>query len=210
MKYHSMAAARVRVAIIGHTFIRMMHECLQKAIFPANYDLKECAVFHKGLGGFSVCANYEGLYNCTVTFKQEFDKFLKQLQPNIVILQLGENDLDSNIEPLIVASTLEEIGIVLTKNYQVGQVFICELFTRARPRTVSLDNYEYKRIQANKILETLLDLHQHVRFWRHRRIFGTKTAIFGEDGTHLSPFGQQRLYRSLRHAIMTAIKRHNH
>lgn len=95
---------------------------------------------------------------------------------------------------------------MLLNEYRVERVILCELFTRSNPRNLSPEQYETKRRQANTILRTLLDSHQHIRFWSHRRIFGAQTEIFSNDGIHLSPFGQRHLYRSLRHAVMMAVR----
>ncbi|KAH3891344.1 hypothetical protein DPMN_015438 [Dreissena polymorpha] len=125
---------------------------------------------------------------------------------------LGGNDINcgiginSRIVPLTVASTLKEIGVLLLKDYNVKQVILCELFTRAKPRNVSVEEYEAKRRHINSILKTLLESHASITFWSQRRIFGAQTQIFAADGVHLTQFGQHRFYRSLRHAVMRAVK----
>ncbi|XP_045188438.2 uncharacterized protein LOC123546304 [Mercenaria mercenaria] len=201
-----MENSRIAVAILGHSFIRRLDDSFRRQILPANYDLKECSVIHRGLGGLLACENYNGLRTCTNYFKHKFDSFLNTHKPRVVVLQLGENDIDSGIQPLEVASTLEEIGLMLLKDYNVGHVVICELFTRLKPKNTTDEQYESKRVQANQILKALLEGHKHIRYWNHRRIFRAQTQIFAKDGIHLGPFGQRRFYRSLRHAIMTAVR----
>lgn len=199
------------VAILGHSFIRRIHESFRHHSLPANYDLTECEVIHMGLGGLCVCGNNQR-HVSTDKFKRRFDNFLTIHKPQVVVIQLGENDIDcgigtnSGILPLTVASTLEEIGILLLKDYSVKKVVICELFTRLRPRNVSVEEYEAKRRHANSILKTLLESHPSITFWSHRRLFGAQTQIFAADGVHLTQFGQYRFYRSLRHAVMRAVK----
>ncbi|KAH3834531.1 hypothetical protein DPMN_107860 [Dreissena polymorpha] len=116
--------------------------------------------------------------------------------------------MNSRIVPLTVACTLEEIGVLLLKDYNVKQVILCELFTREKPRNVSVEEYEAKRRHTNSILKTLLESHPSITFWSHIRIFGAQTRIFAADGVHLTQFGQLRFYRSLRHAVMRAVKNH--
>ncbi|KAH3772474.1 hypothetical protein DPMN_173814 [Dreissena polymorpha] len=70
------------------------------------------------------------------------------------------------------------------------------MFTRAKPRNVSVEEYEAKRRHTNSILNTLLESHPSITFWSHIRIFGAQTQIFTEDGVHLTQLGQHRFYRS--------------
>ncbi|XP_053387049.1 uncharacterized protein LOC123543022 [Mercenaria mercenaria] len=201
-----MADNRFCVAVIGHSFIRRLNIELTRLNFARNYDLKEYSVFHRGLGGLKACDSHNGYQDAATLFKDRFREYLLDIEPTIVILQLGENDLDSPAEPLIIANALEEISLMLVKDFGVKSVFICELFTRRNPNNVSVELYHEKRLLANRILRTLVDSHDAVRFWTHKRIFQAQTPIFAADGVHLSPFGQRRFYRSLRHAIMTAIR----
>lgn len=79
---------------------------------------------HMGIGGLLACGNYQRLDTCTHYFKRRFDNFLNNVRPKIVILQLGENDIDSEFQSLTIASTLEEIAIMLIKEYNVNR-FLC-------------------------------------------------------------------------------------
>ena len=100
----------------------------------------------------------------------------------------------------------EEIGVCLREDFGVKAVMIGELWTQRLPRNVSPDTYEERRENANSYLGTLLEAHEHVHFWQHRRVFQAQTDIFAADGVHLNAFGQQRFYCSLRLVITTAIK----
>lgn len=196
------------VAIIGHSFIRRLDEKLWGHSFPRGFDLNQCVVVQRGLGGFRMCKG--GAYHgdnewYKEQFKAGFGEFLTLHKPSVVILQLGENDIDSKCDSLVIASTLDEIVLLLKAEYRVQIVVVCGLFTREKPR-IAPELYDTKRQQTNDILETLLQVHDGVKLWKHRRIFNAETRIFSFDGVHLNPFGQQRFYRSLRHAIMTAVR----
>ncbi|KAH3708429.1 hypothetical protein DPMN_067879 [Dreissena polymorpha] len=160
---------RIFVAILGHSFIRRLHESFRHHSLPANYNLRECEVIHMGLGGLCVCEKTQRHISID-KFKQRFDNFLKIHKPQVVVLQLGEHDIDcgigiqSRIETLTVASTLEEIGVLHLKDYNVKQVILCELFTRAQPRNVSVEEYEAKQRHTNSILKTLLESHLSITF----------------------------------------------
>jgi hypothetical protein len=191
----------IRVAVLGHSFIRRLHEDFKQNSYPANYDLEECSVVHFGIGGFRVCDGDAVTY-----FSSKFGDFLRQVEPNIVLLQLGGNDVDSVKSSLDIANRIEEITALIIQEYAVEKVVVCEIFTRARPTKVTSDLFEHKRLHSVSILQTLLDMHDKARFWKHRRLFYSQTPIFRKDGIHLNHNGQRRFYRSLRHAIMSAVR----
>lgn len=202
------------VVILGHSFVSRISADFATGVFPPNYDLRQCTVLHSGLAGLSVCKNSEfdnngesKFINFTTQFKSRFGNFLRRHRPSIVLIQLGENDIDSNTDSLTIANTIEEIAVVLVGEFDVSVVFVCELFPRNITRILPA-LYEKKRAHTNTILQTLLEVHQNnvIRFWRHRRIFKAESDIFTADGVNLSSFGQQRFYRSIRHAIMTALQ----
>ena len=49
-----------------------------------------------GLGGLCVCEDNQR-HMSTDKFKQRFDNFLKIHKPQVVVIQLGENDIDCGI-----------------------------------------------------------------------------------------------------------------
>jgi hypothetical protein len=110
-----MRDSKISVGLLGHSFIRRLQYDINHKLLPSNYDLEKCFLFQKGISGFSVCENYQGIMGCTEHFKESFHNFLRTEKPQIIILQLGENDIVSAISPLSLASTLEEIGLMIVK-----------------------------------------------------------------------------------------------
>jgi len=203
-----MADFKPTIGILGHSFIHRLSTDITRNVFPRGFNLKQCATVQQGSGGFQVCrpgARREHTQWVKCNFSRVFGDFLLRHTPSVVILQLGENDLDSNSEPLVVASMIDEIVSLLQETYNVKIVMICELFPRKSPSSPPA-RYEANRRQLNSLLTTLFEVREGVTFWRHRRIFNAETDIFTADGVHLNVFGQQRFYRSLRHAIMTSVR----
>ena len=193
--------AGIRVAIIGHSFIRRLNDDLNSYHnyeLKPNFDLNQCTVRLKGSGGWHV--------QDTEHFDSLFKPFLDSFKPQIVIIQLGENDLDGAAQPLNVANDLEVLSSKLISDFGGKIVFVCELCTRLVPKYISAKEYVRKRLLSNQILETLIEHEHHIRFWRHRRLFGALSPIFNHDGIHLNTNGQLRFYRSLRLAIMTGVQ----
>ncbi|KAH3889954.1 hypothetical protein DPMN_014021 [Dreissena polymorpha] len=87
---------RISVAILGHSFIRRIHESIRHHSLPANYDLREYEVIHMGLGRLCVCENNQR-HISTDKFKKRFNNFLRIHKPQVVVLQLGVNDIDCGI-----------------------------------------------------------------------------------------------------------------
>lgn len=121
------------------------------------------------------------------------------------IIQLGGNDLClPKCNPLEIASKLEDLAQWLQKDRNVKVVYICELFTRPRPKYVSTDIYETCRTQANVYLSTLLEQSQHVKLWKHMRIFYSPLDLFTSDGTHPNCLGMKKIFESIKRAVILA------
>lgn len=164
-----------------------------------DFDLNQCLIRCKGSGGWKV--------SDTARFQTAFAPFLLEFKPRIVYIQIGENDLcTSELQPLTLASSIEDLASKLLNEFNVELVFVGELFTRQKTLSVSPELYEENRKRTNMYLTTLLEGQSRVRLWKHRRIFGSSNPIFADDGVHLCEGGQLRFYRSLRLALMTAVR----
>ena len=173
-----------------------VHYCDAECAMKDNFDLVECEVLFCGISGLRI-----GNDNA---MKRVY-AFIRAKRPDIVIVQLGENDIGSMC-PLSLASKIEDMSVAFLERYTVKRVVICELFTRLRDRSIAPEAYSERRARANQYLSDLLADRDDVQFWNHRRTFQTKTPIFARDGVHVNSFGQQRFYRSLRLAIMQTVR----
>ncbi len=197
-------AGRKRVAVIGHLFVRRLDSDMQtdrSGKLKSDFGLAQCRVQLRGVGGYRVMDRNR--------FDREFAPFLRQFRPHIVLIQAGGNDLDAtsctDAQLLLLASTLDDIVLQLKSEFGVQSVYVCEPFTRERPMHVNRQTFENRRQVAVNYMATMFSQQQGTRFWRHRRIFGAQTNIYKRDGVHLIHFGQDRFYRSLRHAVMQAV-----
>ena len=90
-----------RILILGHSFIRRLHYFIESdsGQLDLTFHLTESAIIHwHGVGGRTIAK--------TVKFDLPI---LQSFRPDIVIVQLGTNDLTS-CRPLQVGSAMEEIG----------------------------------------------------------------------------------------------------
>lgn len=193
--------AHKRVAVIGHSFVRRLNEHLQSmhsTRLRPGFNLQQCDVRCVGYGGWRVMDKQ--------AFRRYFHAFLCAFKPNIVVIQTGGNDLSNlSAHPLLIANAMEEITAALLSEYNVRYVVICEIFTR-KTSGITADLYESRRRQVMNYLSTLVESNTNIRIWKHRRIFRAQEPIFDRGGVHLNDFGQYRFYRSLRLAIMTAVR----
>ena len=198
-----MAFSKSRILMLGHSFLRRLEDDINAPYKPqlhCNFGLEQCEVFFVHDGGWKISANYK-------TFLKEVRSKLasKPSSFDVAIIQIGGNDLClEHCEPLELASKIDDFGQWLQKECLVKVVYVCELFTRPRPRYVSPETYESRRSATNMYLETFLENTSHVKLWRHRRIFNSPNNLFIGDGTHLNNLGTKKFYESLKRSVILA------
>ena len=113
----------------------------------------------------------------------------------------GRGDVDNTdetVQSLSIASNLEDIATELINDFHVRRIYICEIFARKKPKNISPDHYEKRRLDHIRYLTTMVEHESRIRIWRHRRIFESAQEMFLEDGIHVNSLGQKRFYRSVR------------
>ena len=106
----------VRVLILGHSFIRRLREFFASHVsLNTNFLLaKYCEIKWHGIGGR------------TVSKVRAFDLGIVEIfRPDIVILQLGSNDLVHG-DPVSIASAIEDLVTLLHDSFQVKRVCVCQ------------------------------------------------------------------------------------
>ena len=123
-------------------------------------------------------------------------------------LQIGSNDLCSpGIRPEVF--TCELIKWIQSLQEQfifLKNVVICELFIRRKPRFIDAQTYEIRRVIVNRMLKNMLEIQDNMVFWRHLRLMQSPLDILDKDGVYLSALGTKKFYRSLRLALLHAIR----
>ena len=110
-----------RVLILGHSFIRRLQKFMEHHIGYLDLSLQITAsadIAWHGIGGRTVAK--------TVKFNLHV---VRSTRPDIVIAQLGTNDLPFQ-SPLHVGSELEEFGRLLHYSYGVRFVCVCQTIRR--------------------------------------------------------------------------------
>ena len=98
-----------------------------------------------------------------------------RLSPDIVILEIGTNDL-SLLPPEVVGSEIEELVSLLRQTYHVKVVCVCLLTPRNRNPV-----FNTKRVIVNKYLTVVLEHMPNVFTWLHRGFARPSVTPFLRD-----------------------------
>ena len=181
-----------RVLIVGHSFIRRLHDFIESD--SGHLDL----TFHLSA---SALISWHGIGGRTIAKTVKFDlHILHSFRPDIVIVQLGTNDLTS-CPPLQVGSALEDFVHLLHDSYGVRGVCVCQ--TIRRRAAVAFN----QRVDIlTRYLRVVLEPIPYAIYWGHRGFWRACNSFFSADGIHLNSRGQFKLYRSLRGAVLKSLR----
>lgn len=191
-----MANSPPTVLILGHSFVKRLLSDIREG-FNSEVSLSF------GLSG-TASVRLSGVGGRTVAKLTRFDlDIISYYQPEIVILEIGTNDL-SCIAPEVVGSEIDEFVQLLLGRYSVRVVGWCCVI----PRAISFSGYEAFNQKAsilNNYLKVVLDPYTGVFVWDHRIFNHPAKNFYSRDGVHLNNSGQYHLYRSYRGAILKAL-----
>ena len=185
--------APTRVLILGHSLIHRLFSFLVAHFgrgFLANFNL-----------GVDIIFKWHGIGGRTVAKTRQFDLGVVQsFAPDIVILQLGTNDLTA-LSALETGSAIEDLVRLLHDTYNVKRICVCQTIYREN-ETV----FNTKVNTLSKYLRVVLEPIPYACYWKHRGFWNSKTRFFHRDGIHLNDLGHYKLYRSLRGAILGCLR----
>ena len=107
-----------KVLIFGHSFVRRLHDDLVKG-----FDSRAKQNFNLAGSGVYVCL--KGTGGRTVEKVRKYDiSAIASIQPDIIILELGTNDL-CHLSPEVVGSRIEELARFFRDELRVKVVVVC-------------------------------------------------------------------------------------
>ena len=178
--------------VLGHSFVRRLHHyILQRSpILDVHFDLSEPLVTQwLGIGGRTV--------QKTIRYDM---RAITVFRPDIVILQLGTNDL-SNASPLRVGSDIEDFVRLLYHSCNVKIVCVCQTLLRDSDAT-----FNSNVVALNQYLRVFLEHLPFALLWRHRGFWNAQRNVYLRDGVHLNDRGNSKLYRSFRGATQQSLR----
>ena len=149
--------------------------------------------------------------------KRDCLDMLDATKPDVIILQLVGNDIDSLIPVWDIAEDYVKYARLFRRHCHTKVVIICEPLPRTKTRTVSPDEYYTRRKAFNEImtrelirpgyalLEEDMFTIPGVWFWKHEKLQGPAQL---RDGVHLTNTGTRRLYFSMKMVLAKALGTH--
>lgn len=176
---------------------------LKRYIFNNNVDLQvhnaQIQIKMIGVNGGMVSTMYRYLIE------------VYEYKPDVVILQIGSNDLgNANITVDNVALSIK----ILVDNLfnlcpSIKKVIIGLVFQRQKvlkKRGLSLLQYNTRVYLLNNKL-SLFNVHNpKIIFWKHRGLQFPSIVVVDRHGVHLNNEGNRRFFKSLRGALITCAK----
>ena len=186
------------VLILGHSFIRRLCHDLETGFdqqADLNFNLKGTpVVFMRGMGGR------------TVPKLRIFDlHVVKQLSPDIIILEIGTNDL-TRVGPEVVGSEINDFVRFLVDNLAVNVVGVCHVIPSVFSCAASQTSFLTSATALNQYTNAVLGDLPNVFCWVHTPFSSPGKDFYLNDGVHLNSVGQYQLYRSYRGTILRAIR----
>lgn len=193
----------VKVLIIGHSFIRRLETYVgQEHIANLGLDPAKCTVRLVGFPGL----NIGGLRSA----------LRRQLRwgPDIVIMQIGSNDLSNKIDNVAphftkIASEIHEVACMVNGHPTVKQTVVCQMLKRYCRQRSGMSHVEFneRTAAANEFLSVLVSAEEGMVFWPHSELWTAPASLY-PDGTHLDyGSGYKRYFRSIRGAIIKSLKK---
>ena len=131
-------------------------------------------------------------------------------RPDAVCLFLGENDLDSQAAstPVMVALDIHRLASRLLAS-GVKCVCVGQVCCRQQFQTCEYSVGASRVQELNTYLRAFSEDTDGVFFWRHKSLGACNRIhqLFGPDGVQFNNLGNYRFFRSVRGAIMTAVRR---
>ena len=159
--------------------------------------------------------HFHGVGGRTIKKFRKFDlAVVRQIAPKVIVLELGSNDLvnlsgagparpGGRLSPQTVGSELENLVRELHEAYSVEFVVVGQVLRR---RTRDADECNCKVGKLHQYLKVVLEQLPFCYYWRHSGFWNSKRDLYLPDGVHLNSLGNYKFLRSIRGAVLRAIK----
>ena len=190
----------VKILYYGHSFVAHFQDYVASLpCYMNNFGMegRQAVVYYKSLSG----AKIDRLIK-----KSNIDK-INKMQPEIVVLEAGTNDLASvDLEPGEVCDNMVSLARDVL-DCRVREVIVSQVLLRGKQGLIKNDpDFEEKVYLYNHQIESALQYLPRAAFWHHRNLW-RDIEEHVEDGTHLNDLGHKKLYRSLKGALQAAVTR---
>ena len=190
----------VKVLYYGHSFVSHIQDFMATLpYYMSNFGItdNEALIHYKALNGATIDRMKK---------KSNVNK-INRMQPEIVVLEGGTNDLASfDMTSQDVCDVMMDL-VRDVLDCRVRHVIVSQVLLRGKKGLIGYDpDFAEKVYRYNHLIEDALQYLPRTSFWHHRNLWGDIEQHV-EDGTHLNDLGHKKLYRSLKGAIKFNIKK---
>ena len=188
--------------VIGHSFVRRLqqfHSSTFGHYFNLGFSYSQLQVVYYGHSGLTV---QDVMYYHLAS--------IDQIKPDIIYLELGTNDLCSpTATPMSVGNDLR---LLVTQLLNLGVKFVVTgqvIFRRGRGIPRAVPGFNRRVVTLNHYCARLLGTHSlpNSYFWHHRGMWHPACQVLARDGVHLNRQGMVKQGRSIRGALLYALRR---
>ena len=192
-----------KVMIFGHSFVKYLHDYVETTHgSDHNFGFSE---------GERV--KFYGLSGMDITVARRHLFAIKLHRPDIVVLELGTNDLCSAVDTVdTIGNEMHSIACTIRDEFRVQHVVVSQILRREcapnyrNKGKMTLETFNARVSELNDFLYHAFREENHITFWAHKGMWCSELPLLNTDGVHLNENGNKKLYRSLRGAIVHATK----
>ena len=134
---------------------------------------------------------------------------VETIRPDVVILQIGSNDLADKHRPLMrpetVGSQIHDLAWKLINHLNVSQVVVCEEF-RCPKKYQLFPDFNANIDALNQYLSVVIDALPCASYWSHHGFKLSELDLYLHDGIHMNETGNFKLFKSFRGAAIQALR----
>ena len=184
-----------KVLVFGHSFVHRLDTFLNRqGIVNLRLDSTKFEVLLRGFGGLTLARA-----------RAEYFSLIEQDQPTIIILVLGDNDVDKarnqNKDIRLIAADLVQFAQDLLELDTTKIVYIVPAYHRLNPR---MGTYEQALPVYNNTIRSICRPLYHTVHWPHRNLSDNWRQYLVYDGIHFNDKGNIKFFRCIRSAILDA------
>ena len=129
-------------------------------------------------------------------------------RPDILILEIGTNDLTDQVHPSTLADNVQNLCSELRRRYSVKYIVLLQVVQRRKTRQCPRAEFDQTRLSYNRRIQHQAQNNRYMYVFRHDRsiLVNIKEGEVSKDNIHVtSALGMQLYHFSLRKAIKVAM-----
>lgn len=193
--------SKVRVLLFGHSLIHWLHNFENRNMNNFNLKPEDFHLDFLGIRGATLHWNENSKSRfqskSLVAYLTEF--LNSALTPDIVYLQIGGNDLDSQENPHKLVQHIWSLAEFLVHGCAIKYVLIGHIFKRQAAK-IGKEEYERRRLLVNHELSQKKD--KNIKVCPNHGFTAEINKKFNKDGVHLTDFGNLCFAKNVRRELI--------